>query len=110
MTMHVKGTDANAVDSGGSRAVDPVRSAAPVAHANTPGAGQADSLSISGSARSLANLQAAIAGTPDINVGHVARVSTAIESGQYTVNAARIADRMLQLERDLGAATHQSLR
>ncbi len=110
MTMHVKGTDASAVDAGGSRAVDPVRASAPAASATTAGAGQADSLSISGSARSLANLQAAIAGTPEINVGHVERVSKAIESGQYAVNAARIADRMLQLERDLSAATHYALR
>ncbi len=110
MTMHVKGTDAKAVDSGGSRAVDPVRGGTPTTSANTPGAGQADSLSISGSARSLANLQEAIAATPDIHVERVASVSQAIESGHYSVNAARIADRMLQLERDLSAATHQSLR
>jgi len=110
VTMRVKGTNASAVDTGGSRAVDPVRGSAPAASANTPGAGQADSLSISGSARSLANLQEAIAATPDIHVERVERVSKAIESGQYTVNAARIADRMLQLERDLSAATHYALR
>ncbi|MBS0386876.1 MAG: flagellar biosynthesis anti-sigma factor FlgM [Proteobacteria bacterium] len=110
--MNVKGTDASAVDSGSSRVVEPVRGSAPIAPASTAaaGAGQADSLSISGSARSLANLQSIIAGTPDINGERVARVSKSIESGQYTVNAARIADRMLQLERDLGAATRQTPR
>ena len=108
MPMTVKGSNASAVDSGGSRAVEPVRGSAPAAPASSAAAGgaQADSLSISGSARSLANLQAAIAGTPDINVEHVERVSRALESGQYTVNPGRIADRMLQLERDLAAATH----
>jgi flagellar biosynthesis anti-sigma factor FlgM len=109
VSMHVKGTNANAVDAGGSRAVDPVRGGTPAAPANTPGAGHADNLGISGSAHSLANLQEAIAATPEINVEHVAGVSKSIESGQYTVNAARIADRMLQLECDLAAATHQSL-
>lgn len=108
MPMTVKGTDANAVDSGSSRVVEPVRASAPTAPAThaPAGAGQADSLSISGSARSLANLQAAIAGTPDIHVERVERVSKAIESGQYTANPGRIAGRMLRLERDLAAATH----
>jgi len=105
--MTVKGTNANAVDSGGGRVVEPVRGGAPAAPATSAAAGgaQVDSLSISGSARSLANLQAAIAGTPDVNVERVERVSKAIESGQYTVDAGRIAGRMLQLERDLAAAT-----
>ena len=112
MPMNVKGPNAGAVDSGGSRVVEPVRGNAPIAPASTAAtsAGQADSLSISGSARSLANLQEIIAGTPDINVDHVASVSKAIESGQYSVNAPRIADRMLQLERDLGAATRPQTR
>jgi flagellar biosynthesis anti-sigma factor FlgM len=110
--MNVKGTNASAVDNGGSRAVDPVRGSAPAASAANAGTGsaQTDSLSISGSARSLANLQQAIAATPDINVGHVERVAKALESGQYTINAARIAGRVLQLERDLAAATHYALR
>ena len=112
MSMNVKGTAASAVDNGGSRAVDPVRGGAPAASATNAGAGsaQADSLSISGSARSLANLQEAIAATPDINVGHVERLTKALESGQYTINATRIAGRVLQLERDLAAATHYALR
>lgn len=112
MSMNVKGTDASAVDKGGNRAVDPVRGGAPVASATHAGAGSApaDSLSISGPARSLATLQEAIAATPEINVGHVERVTKALEGGNYTINAARIADRMLQLERDLAAATHASQR
>ncbi|MGH8253981.1 MAG: flagellar biosynthesis anti-sigma factor FlgM [Steroidobacteraceae bacterium] len=110
--MNVKGTEASAVDQGGKRAVDPVRGGAPAGSAANAGAGaaQADSLSISGSARSLANLQAVIAATPDINAGHVERITKALESGMYTVKAARIADRMLQLERDLAVATHPSPR
>jgi flagellar biosynthesis anti-sigma factor FlgM len=110
--MNVKGTDATAVDKGGNRAVDAVRGGAPAANAANPGAGsaQADSLSISGPARSLATLQEAIAATPEINVGHVERVTKSLEAGTYTVTAARIADRMLQLERDLAAATRPSQR
>ena len=112
MPMNVKGTSASTVNSGGSRVVDPVRSGAATGSAANAGssAAQADSLSISGSARSLANLQEAIAATPDINVGHVERITKALEAGQYTVNAARVADRMLQLERDLAAATRPTQR
>ncbi len=110
--MNVKGTDASAVDKGGSGAIDPIHGRAPAASAANTGAGSAlaDCLSISGSARSLANLQEAIAATPDINLEHVERVTSALESGRYTINAARVADRMLQLERDLAAATHYALR
>lgn len=112
MPMNVKGTSASTVNSGGSRVVDAVRGGSPAASSTQAGAGsaQADSLSISGSARSLANLQEAIAAAPDVNVGHVERVAKALEAGQYTVNAARIADRMLQLERDLAAATRPTTR
>jgi negative regulator of flagellin synthesis FlgM len=64
-----------------------------------------DSVSITDSARLLADLSTAVAATPDVDQARVATLRHAIESGTYIVNAQRIADNLLGMERQLGGRT-----
>lgn len=99
-----KGSDTNAVDTGASRTVERLRRSSPVGTTTTPAPKQSDSVSITDTARRLAILQELLANTPDIDAGRVAALSQAVEQGQYSADAHKIADRLLQLERDLAAA------
>lgn len=104
MPNRIKGSDSSVVDTGTSRAIERLRPAAPVGSATTAAAAPADSVNITDAARRLAALRDVVAGTPDIDGGRVAALSQAIEQGQYAADPRRIADRLLQLERDLAAA------
>ncbi len=105
MPNRIERSDASAVESGASRAVERLRPAAPVGTTtSTPTANQTDSVSITDTARRLAALQEAVAGMPEIDAGRVAALSQAIDQGQYAADPRKIADRLLQLERDLAAA------
>jgi negative regulator of flagellin synthesis FlgM len=61
-----------------------------------------DDVHITDSASKLAALEQALRGLPAVNEARVAEVSSAIEQGRYTVQPDRIADKLIQLERDLG--------
>ena len=104
MPTRIKGTDTSAVDAGATRTVEAVRRTAPVASATTAATTQPDSVSITRAARSLAALQDVIAQVPAMDAGRVAHLSQVIDQGQYVADPARIADRLLQLERDLATA------
>jgi negative regulator of flagellin synthesis FlgM len=105
MPNRIKGSDSSVVDTGTSRAIERLRPAAPVGSATTAAAAPpADSVNITDTARRLAALRDVVAGTPDIDGGRVAALSQAIEQGQYAADPRKIADRLLQLERDLAAA------
>jgi len=104
VTTRIKGADTNAVDMGTSRAVDPVRRTAPTAHTTSAATSSGESISITATARHLISLQQIIAGTPEIDAARVTQLSQAIGQGKYTVDSAKIADRVLQLEQDLAAA------
>ena len=104
MPTRIKGSDTSAVDAGASRSVERLRRSAPVSSATTPAAATtSDSVSITDTARRLAALQETVAGMPEIDAGRVAALSQAIEKGQYAADPHKIADRLLQLERDLAA-------
>ena len=105
MSNRIERGDASAVDTGTSRTVERLRPTAPVgATTAAPAAAQADSVSITDTARRLAALQEAVARMPEIDAGRVAAFSQAIEQGHYAADPRKIADRLLQLERDLAAA------
>ncbi len=105
MPNRIERGDASAVDTGTSRTVERLRPTAPVGSTTAaPVARQADSVSITDTARRLAALQEVVAGMPEIDAGRVAALSQAIEQGQYAADPRKIADRLLQLERDLAAA------
>ena len=105
MTNRIKGSDSSAVETGTSRTIERLRPAAPAGSAATAtAAAPADSVSITDAARRLAALRDVVANVPEIDAGRVAALSQAIEQGQFSADPHKIADRLLQLERDLAAA------
>jgi negative regulator of flagellin synthesis FlgM len=106
VTNRIKGSDPSTVDASTSRSVERLRGSAPVgtAAASVNKQIEGDSVSITDAARRLAALQEAVASMPEVDAGRVAAISQAIEQGQYAADPHKIADRLLQLERDLAAA------
>lgn len=64
----------------------------------------ADSVQITGSAKQLAALEHALKDQPVIDEARVAALRSAIESGTYQVDAARVADKLLRMEDQLSGA------
>jgi negative regulator of flagellin synthesis FlgM len=56
------------------------------------------------SAVQLAALEKALAQVPDVDLKRVEEVRTAIQSGEYKIDAQQIAAKLMQLERALAAA------
>lgn len=61
-----------------------------------------DSLRLTGEAAGLQALQRELAAAPAVDASRVAEVRQALESGSYRIDPARIADRMLEMDRLLG--------
>lgn len=77
-----------------------------------PGAGEqasapppADTVNITSQAQQLRQLEADIAGQPVVNRERVEAVRQAINEGRFEVDAQRIADRLISLERALNDAS-----
>ena len=106
MANRIKGLDAAAIGPSSSSPVEQVRRTSGVGSASggSSSSGEGESVHITDSARALSALSLALQDTPDIDTGRVAALQQAIDAGQYSVDPQRIADRMLQLEQDLGAA------
>jgi len=83
-----------------SRAKDGAASSAEVA--SKP----ANPVQITDQARQLAALEQTVNSVPVVNEAKVARIRQAIEDGSYQVSAERIADKLLRMDRDLGATQH----
>lgn len=81
-----------------SRAKDGAASSAEVA--SKP----ANPVQITDQARKLAALEQTVNSVPVVNEAKVARIRQAIEDGSYQVVPERIADKLLRMDRDLGAA------
>jgi negative regulator of flagellin synthesis FlgM len=62
----------------------------------------ADSLRLTGEATSLQALQRELSVAPAIDQARVAEVKQALESGTYRIDPAKIAERMLDLDKQLG--------
>jgi negative regulator of flagellin synthesis FlgM len=69
-------------------------SAAPAAQAK-------DQVTLTDSARSLQKIEEAVAKTPVVNADKVAAVKHAISSGNYKIDAGRVAGKLLNYERGL---------
>jgi negative regulator of flagellin synthesis FlgM len=107
VAIEIKGVDAGPVGSGAGQPVERVRGIAAVGSGTTQSAApnSADRINITGTARTLATLQAAVAAAPELDMKRVEQLRLSIERGTYVPNPARIADRLLQLETDIAAAT-----
>lgn len=64
----------------------------------------ANPVRITDQARQLAALEQTVNAVPVVNEAKVARIRQAIEDGSYQVVPERIADKLLRMDRDLGAA------
>jgi negative regulator of flagellin synthesis FlgM len=98
--------DGGAVSSGTGSAVEGIAPSKSVGSAaggsnGSPGAAP-DSVSITPSGRALAAVSQAVQEAPEVDNARVSTLQQAIASGSYSVDADRIAGRMLQLEQDLG--------
>ena len=60
-----------------------------------------DHVTLTHSARALQKIEEAVARTPVVNADKVASVKQAISSGNYKIDAGRIAGKLLQFERGL---------
>jgi negative regulator of flagellin synthesis FlgM len=108
VTTRIKGPDTSAVDAGKARGVAATRRGASVSgNAASAASKPTDSVSITDAARRLAALQEQLASMPEIDTARVTELRQQIEQGKYKANPGAIADRLLQLERDVASATRQ---
>ena len=87
-----KGSGSNGVVTDKSQGEGPASAAA---------ASPKDQVTLTDSARSMQKIEEAVAKTPVVNANKVAAVKQAISSGTYTIDAGRVAGKMLQYERGL---------
>lgn len=101
MTTKITGYQNPAVQIGTDKTVSRTRDGA----ANTAEtAGKpANPVQITDQARQLAALEQTVNSLPVVNEAKVAAIRTAIENGSYQVVPERIADKLLRMDRDLGA-------
>lgn len=69
--------------------------------ADTVNPATSDSVNLTGQARQLQTLEARIASEPVVDTQRVQAVRTAVESGTFTIDPERIADKMISLEQAL---------
>jgi len=98
----------NGVGSGTAPVSDgqPVRRAqdATVGDGKSAPAQPAPSVTITDAARQLAALEQAVQAAPTVNQPKVAAISKAVDDGSYTVDAKKVADKLLQMEQSLHIA------
>ena len=61
-----------------------------------------DTVNLTNSAKLLERLDKSLASLPAVDAGRVAEIKTAIENGDYSIDADAIADAMVRLDRSLG--------
>ncbi len=68
---------------------------------SAPAAPTADQVTLTGSARTLQKLSAALANAPVVDSAKVATIKQAVQNGSYTVNTGSVADKLLQYDSEL---------
>jgi negative regulator of flagellin synthesis FlgM len=100
MTHKIEGLTPHATGPGSGRRTEPVRAVEPAAAPKRTSAGE-DQLTLTGASRQLQQLSAAVAAAPDVSARRVEALRALIEKGHYEVDARRIADRLIDFEREL---------
>jgi len=110
VTDNIKGAGSGPIDAGASRPVDSVRPKPAISSSSSENqpSSTSDTVTVSATARHMADLQQAVNNVPDVDTNRVAAVHQALSSGQYKINAGKIADRIIQLESDLRGAGKNS--
>lgn len=65
------------------------------------GASAGDTVELTSSAKLLARLEKTLASVPDVDASRVADVRRQIENGEYQIDAGKIAEAMLRLDREI---------
>ena len=99
MPSRVASNDANTVDPGACGALGGSRRDTPSGSKTRAGDAR-----IADETPASPALEAAITDMPPVDAERVAALSQAIDQGRYAADPHKIADRLLQLERDLAAA------
>lgn len=103
--MDIKQLGVGAANSADVRRADKSAGSAPTAAPNaaakaaTPA--PASDLELSPEARKVAALLGRLADIPAVDTAKVNRIKAAIDSGQYSVDADRVADKIVRFEQDL---------
>jgi negative regulator of flagellin synthesis FlgM len=97
----VDGSSQTAAIGAGRTVQRPQDAAAGGAQSSDASSENAENVQITGVARQLATLEQAVRDVPEVNTARVAQISGAIEQGSYTVNSRHIADRLVQVEKEL---------
>ena len=102
MTTKITGYQNQPVQLGADKSVSKIRDGI-AATAAEGAAKQASPVRITEQARQLASLEQTVHGLPIVNEAKVAAIRAAIDDGSYQVAPERIADKLLRMERELGA-------
>lgn len=102
MTTKITGYQNPAVQIGTDKSVSRARDG--VANAPEAAGKPASPVQITDQARQLASLEQTVNSLPVVNEAKVAAIRSAIEDGSYQVVPERIADKLLRMDRELGAA------
>ncbi len=101
MTTKIGGFPNRPVQVGGEKAVARSRQSTTGTAAS---AASTSPVRITDQARQLAALEHAVQSAPIVNEARVGEIRQAIEEGRYQVSPERIADKLIQMDRDLHAA------
>ena len=105
MAGRIKGLDSSSLGASSSGSpIEQIRASTAVSTATSAPQPGVDSVNITDSARRLFALAQAVHDAPEVDAQRIAALQQALGNGQYTINPDRIADRLLQMERDLVAA------
>ena len=74
---------------------------APASTASTAASQSSDQVTLTDSARSLQKIEEAIAKAPVVDSAKVAAIKQSVSSGTYQIDTGRVADKLLQFERNL---------
>jgi negative regulator of flagellin synthesis FlgM len=104
VTNKISGYQNRPVQVGTEKSVSRPRGPAPGATETSASSSGASPVQITDRARQLAALERAVAAQPIVNEARVAEIRLAIEEGGYEVAPERIADKLIQMERELKSA------
>ncbi|MGB5738942.1 MAG: flagellar biosynthesis anti-sigma factor FlgM [Woeseia sp.] len=64
---------------------------------------KSDTVELTSAAKLLEKLEKSLANLPEIDTGRVDAVKTAIANGDYTIDAEKIADALIRIDREFGS-------
>jgi negative regulator of flagellin synthesis FlgM len=101
MADKITGYGAGRVDIGATRSKAAVRAEAARESREAESAKARDDVRLTDTATNLKQIEARLAGVPDVDQKRVDEVRKRLESGSYQADAQRIAERLLKLDRQL---------